>query len=115
MIFDWGRLVRPLRERCAAGRSRLESLRASRAKRRATRRPIEHWPSVEPMEVRVLLSGTPTLTVVLGSVSMSEFGGGNGVSATVQRTDADLSQALTVSLQSGDTTEATVPASVVIP
>jgi len=71
--------------------------------------------AVERLEVRLLLSGDPTLTVVLSSTTMSEFAGGNGVTATVQRTNADVSQALTVNLQSSDATEATVPVSVVIP
>ena len=83
--------------------------------RPAGRRRHSPLPRLEPLEVRVLLSGDPTLTVVLGSATMSEIAGGNGVSATVQRTNTDLSQALTVNLQSSDTTEATVPLSIVIP
>lgn len=115
MKFDWAKLVGRLWGRSTLGRFGLEARGRFRAGRRARRRQTDHWPAVEPMEVRVLLAGTPTLTVLLSSQSMSEFAGGNGIPATVQRTDADLSQSVTVNLSSSDTTEASVPASVVIP
>ncbi len=85
------------------------------AKRRRARRRSSPLPRIEPLEVRMLLSADPTLTVILNSATMSEFAAGNGVPAIVQRTNADLSQPLTVNLQSSDTTEATVQASIVIP
>lgn len=65
------------------------------------------------METRVMLAG-PTLTVSLTSLSVVETSFSNGIPATVTRTDADTSQALTVNLFSSDTTEATVPATVTI-
>src|SRR6187431_2286765 len=68
----------------------------------------------EPLEARILLAGDPTLTIVLNQVSMTEQAGGNGVTASVQRSNADLSQALTVNLHSSDPTEASVPNTVVI-
>src|SRR5689334_11650607 len=85
------------------------------AKRRRARRRSSPLPRIEPLEVRMLLSADPTLTVILNSATMSEFAAGNGVPAIVQRTNADLSQPLTVNLQSSDTTEAVVQASIVIP
>ena len=70
---------------------------------------------LESLESRVLLAADPTLTVVFNSASMSEQAGGNGVTATVVRSNTTTTAALTVDLFSSDTTEATVPTQVVIP
>lgn len=102
MRFNWFDLLRQFWARSACAK-------AARARRRNSR-----IPRVEAMESRVLLAGTPTLTVVISAPTMSEFALSNGLPATVQRTDADLSQAVTVSLTSSDPSEATVPATVTI-
>ncbi len=56
-----------------------------------------------------------TLTVSLNKSSFAENAGANAATGTVSRNAGDLSSALTVTLTSGDTTEATVPATVTIP
>lgn len=53
------------------------------------------------------------LSLTLAAGSISEAGG--STTATLSRNDGDLSQSLTVSLSSSDTSEATVPATVTIP
>jgi len=58
---------------------------------------------------------TPTLQLTLAADTISEASGANVTSATVTRTEASTSEALTVTLSSGDTSEATVPATVTIP
>jgi uncharacterized delta-60 repeat protein len=68
--------------------------------------------SLEPLEDRALLSG---LTLTLGAPAVFEGAGSSATTGTVTRTGASLSQPLTVYLASDDTTEASVPASVVIP
>lgn len=107
MRLKWVDLLRQFLAR-SAGMGRVRS-------QRRVRRRNQRLPAVEPMESRVLLAGTPTLTVILSSPSVVETNYSNGIPATVQRTDADLSQALTVNLASSDTSEATVPATVTIP
>ena len=58
----------------------------------------------------------PVLTLVVnGSGAILENAGTSATTATVSRVGLDLSQSLTVSLVSNDRTEATVPATVVIP
>ncbi len=106
MRFQWVNLLRQFWARSAG----LKVTRFSQRRRRRGGR----IPAVEPMESRILLAGTPTLTVVLGATSVVETNFSNGIPATVQRTDADLSQAVTVSLASSDPSEATVPATVTI-
>ncbi|MCR9199590.1 MAG: lamin tail domain-containing protein, partial [Planctomycetaceae bacterium] len=54
-----------------------------------------------------------TLTVIINEDAISENGG--TATATVLRTDGDISAELVVTLNSDDTTEATVPATVTIP
>jgi len=54
-----------------------------------------------------------TLTLSIDPASMSENGG--AATGTVKRLNTDISQAITVSLASDDTSEATVPATVEIP
>ena len=57
---------------------------------------------------------TPALTLGISPAAVWEYSGVGAATGTVTR-DGDLSQALTVNLSSNDATEATVPASVVIP
>ena len=54
-----------------------------------------------------------TLTVTIDTASISEQAG--AATGTVTRSNTDLDQPITVQLSSGDTSEATVPASVTIP
>jgi dockerin type I repeat protein/pre-peptidase len=62
--------------------------------------------------VQEVPANVATLTVTINAFSISESGTAIG---TVTRANADVSQSLTVTLSSSDTTEATVPATVVIP
>lgn len=105
MRVRWSNLLRQFWSRTVHS-SRI-SMQSSRRARRGK------FPAVEPMEARVMLAG-PTLTVSLTSLSVVETSFSNGIPATVTRTDADTSQALTVNLFSSDTSEATVPATVTI-
>jgi len=57
-------------------------------------------------------SDTTALTLNIAPLSISENGG--SATGTITRNDADLSTALVVNLSSSDTTEATVPATVII-
>lgn len=61
----------------------------------------------------ILRSLSTTLTVSINATTIPEKNG--SAIGTVSRTDADLSQALTVSLTSSDVGSATVPNSVIIP
>ncbi len=54
-----------------------------------------------------------TLTVAINLASISEIGG--SATGTVTRSNSDINSALTVTLSSNDTTEATVPATITIP
>ena len=77
---------------------------------RATYVPLSERPSLA-------LDSTPTqpgLTVTTNVSSVAENAGAGAVTGTVTRQNGDLSQPLTVSLASSDTTEATVPSSVII-
>jgi uncharacterized delta-60 repeat protein len=64
------------------------------------------------LEERTLLA---SLTVALTSHTIAESAGVGAITATVTRADADLSQPLTVYLTTSDPTEASVPATVIIP
>ena len=55
------------------------------------------------------------LTLTIGAAAISEGAGATAATATVSRNDADLSAALVVTLLSDDLSEATVPATVIIP
>jgi uncharacterized delta-60 repeat protein len=68
--------------------------------------------NIERLEDRTLPGN---LTLSLAAPSIFESAGPGATTGTVTRSGTDLSQALTVWLSSTDTTEATVPASVVIP
>ena len=57
--------------------------------------------------------GTPTLTMSISPAAISENGG--RATGTVTRSDSDISQLLVVTLDSSDTSEATVSATVTIP
>jgi hypothetical protein len=56
-----------------------------------------------------------TVTVTVNPNSILESAGPNATTGTVTRSNTDNGSPLTVSLSSGDTTEATVPVSVIIP
>ncbi len=56
----------------------------------------------------------PTLTVTVATASVSEGDGAAATTATVSRNDENLSGSLVVNLASDDTSEASVPASVLI-
>ena len=56
-----------------------------------------------------------TLTVSIATASIAENAGAAATMATVTRSNTDTSEALTVNLASSDTSEVTVPTSVVIP
>ncbi len=58
---------------------------------------------------------TLTLTVSLNRSSFAENAGSSAATGTVTRNAENLGAALTVTLTSGDTTEATVPATITIP
>lgn len=77
---------------------------------RATYVPLSERPSL----VIDSTAAQPGLTVGTSVSTISENAGPGAVTGTVTRQDADLSQALTVSLASSDPGEATVPASVTI-
>jgi large repetitive protein len=68
--------------------------------------------NIERLEDRTLPGN---LTLSLAAPSIFESAGPGATTGTVTRSGTDLSQALTVWLSSTDTTEATVPASVLIP
>jgi hypothetical protein len=65
--------------------------------------------------LRVTDDDVLTLTVTVADRSISEAGGDDATSGTVTRNDGDLSEPLTVTLASDDTSAATVPATVTIP
>jgi uncharacterized delta-60 repeat protein len=73
---------------------------------------IQKLRAVECLEQRTLLSG---LELILGAAEVIESAGTAATYGTVTRTGASLSQAQIVYLSSNDTTEAAVPASIVIP
>ncbi len=77
---------------------------------RATYVPLSERPSL----VIDSTASQPGLTVTTNLSSIAENAGPGAATGTVTRQNADLSQPLTVSLASSDTTEATVPASVTI-
>ncbi len=56
-----------------------------------------------------------TLTFTMNRASVAENGGSSAATGTVSRNAGNLSSALTVTLTSADTTEATAPATVTIP
>jgi len=58
---------------------------------------------------------SPSLSLSITAASVSEAAGAAATTGTVSRDDEDLTSSLTVTLESNDTTEATVPATVVIP
>ena len=58
---------------------------------------------------------SPTLSLSIAAVSVSESAGAAATTGTVTRSGGDSTSALTVTLASNDTSEATVPATVVIP
>src|SRR5438046_1645855 len=68
---------------------------------------------IEQLEDRTVPDGSLSLSV--SPAGLFEFSGPAAATGTVTRTGFDLSVPLTVSLSSSDTTEVTVPASVVIP
>jgi uncharacterized delta-60 repeat protein len=82
---------------------------------RKTRTAPGYRLGVEALEVRSLLSGDPSLSLVLASHTIAENAGPGATTGTVTRNNMDTSQALTVNLASNNTTQATVPANVVIP
>lgn len=83
-------------------------LKSLRARTRPFRRPPF---GAELLEARTVPA---SLTLAIAADSVSEAAGANATTATVTRV-GDTSTDLTVNLTSGDTTEATVPATVVIP
>jgi uncharacterized delta-60 repeat protein len=78
--------------------------------------PRRTRPALELLESRLVLSlsGDPSLTLTLASHSIPENAGPAATTGTVTRNNMDTSQALTVNLQSSNTSQATVPSSVVI-
>src|SRR5579872_7267849 len=70
---------------------------------------------VELLESRTLPSGDSAITLTLASHSIPENAGANATTGTVTRVNMDTTQALTIQLQSSNTNQATVPASVIIP
>lgn len=64
--------------------------------------------------LQILDNDGPTLTVTIDKDTVAEGAGANAAIGTVTR-NTDTSQALTVTLMSSDTSEAVVPATVVIP
>jgi uncharacterized delta-60 repeat protein len=71
--------------------------------------------AIEALEERALLSGTPALTVSISPASFAENAGAAAATGTVTRVNTDNALALTVKLASSNTSQASVPASVVIP
>ena len=70
---------------------------------------------LELLEDRTVPDGDPTLSLTISPSTLWEFSGPAAATGTVTRTNFDLTKPLTVNLSSSDTTEATVPSSVVIP
>ncbi len=66
-----------------------------------------------PAAGSIIITDYETLAVTLDVSSISEQGG--AALGTVRRTNTDIGLAITVALTSSDTTEATVPATVIIP
>src|SRR5262252_8077012 len=69
---------------------------------------------LELLEDRTVPDGDPTLNLTINPSGLWEFSGPAAATGTVTRTNFDLTKPLTVNLSSSDTTEATVPSSVVI-
>jgi uncharacterized delta-60 repeat protein len=69
---------------------------------------------LEQLEERWVPAGE-SLSLSVSLSALAEFSGPGAATGTVTRNNWDLSQALTVALASSDTTEVTVPSSVVIP
>jgi uncharacterized delta-60 repeat protein len=69
---------------------------------------------LEQLEDRWVPTGE-SLTLSVSLSALAEFSGPAAATGTVTRNNWDLSQALTVALSSSDTSEVTVPSSVVIP
>ena len=93
MTRFWKRLLRPSPTRKSPPRAQL---------------------TLEALEERALLSGTPALTVSIDQTSFAENAGTAAATGTVTRVNTDNALALTVKLTSSDTSQASVPASVVI-
>ncbi len=91
------------------------SSRAPRRDRRTRRRSPMARLAVELLESRTVPSGDPSLALTLSPHTIAENAGAGAATGTVTRNNMDLSQPLTVSLGSSDTTQAAVPASVTIP
>src|SRR5579859_3004217 len=69
----------------------------------------------ELLENRIVPGGDPSITLVLANHSIPENAGANATTGTVTRINMDTTQALTIQLESSNTNQATVPASVTIP
>jgi uncharacterized delta-60 repeat protein len=69
----------------------------------------------ELLENRVVPGGDPALTLTLANHTIPENAGTDATTGTVTRINMDTSQALTIQLESSNTNQATVPASVTIP
>lgn len=69
---------------------------------------------LEQLEERWLPTGE-SLSLSVSLSALAEYSGAGASTGTVTRNNWDLSQALTVALSSSDTSEATVPSSVIIP
>lgn len=63
----------------------------------------------------ILVSEPPRLTVSIDKTSFREDAGTSAALLTVSRSGGNLAQAMTVALVSSDTTEVTLPASVILP
>lgn len=70
---------------------------------------------LERLEDRLLLSGDPALTLSISPGSFNENAGPGAAVGTITRVNTDDSAALTVNLQSSNTSQAAVPATVIIP
>src|SRR5437867_2058583 len=88
------------------------TLRMRRTRRRSPARTVFVRP-LERLEDRTVPDGSLTLTI--SPTGLWEYSGPAAATGTVTRVNFDLAQPLTVNLSSSDTSEATVPSSVVIP
>jgi uncharacterized delta-60 repeat protein len=70
---------------------------------------------IDLLENRIVPSNDPSLTLTVNPHTIAENAGAGAATGTVSRVNMDVSQALTVSLSSSNTAQATVPASVTIP
>jgi hypothetical protein len=71
--------------------------------------------SYQLVSVNLNVTDRETITVTVNPVSFLETAGINATTGTVTRSNTDIGTSLTVNLVSNDLTEATVPASVIIP